>query len=468
MNYDEISKKVLINLGDKENITSYTSCITRLRVTVKNINKVNDKELRNIEGVLGLNKNGEEIQIVFGPGRVKKAYDSFDSLLISQGFAANDAYNEFEETVKLEKENIKSKRNSRFQMFMSKFSNIFVPLIPGFIAAGLLAGLGGLFKELGVTGEWLNYINVFNKSLLAFMYIMIGYNATVAFGGTGVIGGILAGLFKLTYVADKPTSGMTTFFGYAIDPRGGLVGVLIACILAAYIEKIIRKRFSWEYTDIITTPLLTMLITGGITFGIIMPVSFYLFGIMNFAFESLNGSPIGSGILATLFLPSVMLGIHQGFVPVYEGLIKSIGMNTLFPVLAMAGAGQVGASLALYVKADKKSKLRANIRGAIIPGLLGIGEPLIYGVTLPRVKPFFTSMLGGGVGGIYIGILAKMGYSFGLNTVFGSSGLLGAFAMTSKQGVGVAIALYLSALCVAYIAGFVITYFFGTKDVDLS
>ena len=61
-----------------------------------------------------------------------------------------------------------------------------------------------------------------------------------------------------------------------------------------------------------------------------------------------------------------------------------------------------------------------------------------------------------------------MGYSFGLNTVFGSSGLLGAFAMTSKQGVGVAVALYLSALCVAYIAGFVITYFFGTKDVDLS
>lgn len=72
-------------------------------------------------------------------------------------------------------------------------------------------------------------------------------------------------------------------------------------------------------------------------------------------------------------------------------------------------------------------------------------------------------MLGGGIGGIYIGILAKMGYSFGLNTVFGSSGLLGAFAMTSKQGVGVAIALYLSALCVSYMAGFVLTYFLEQK-----
>ena len=355
MNYDEISKKILINVGGKGNIDSYTSCITRLRITVKDINKINDKELEGLEGVLGLNKNGEEIQIVFGPGKVKKAYDSFDSLLISQDFITNDVHNEFEKTIKLEKDNIKSKRNSKFQMFMSKFSNIFVPLIPGFIAAGLLAGLGGLFKELGMTGEWLNYINVFNKSLLAFMYIMIGYNATVAFGGTGVIGGILAGLFKLTYVVDKPTSGMSTFLGNSVDPRGGLVGVLIACILAAYIERIIRKRFSWEYTDIITTPLLTMLITGFITFGVIMPVSLYLFGIMNFAFATLNGNPIGGGILATLFLPSVMLGIHQGFVPVYEGLVKSTGMNTLFPILAMAGAGQVGASLALYVQADKKT-----------------------------------------------------------------------------------------------------------------
>ncbi len=143
-------------------------------------------------------------------------------------------------------------------------------------------------------------------------------------------------------------------------------------------------------------------------------------------------------------------------------------MNSLFPILAMAGAGQVGAALALYVKADKHSKLRKNIRGAIIPGFLGIGEPLIYGVTLPRVKPFFTSMAGGAIGGVYIGLLAWLGVPFGLNTVFGSSGLLAAFDMTSPNGVGVAILLYLSALLVSYIAGFALTFFFGTKGVDLS
>lgn len=468
MNYNDIIKKIILLCGGKENIRQYTSCMTRLRLTIIDYSKVNINSISELDGILGIKENGDELQLIFGPGKSKKAHIAMDEIYKNNDFSIESSTNnDFENTIKQQKENVKSKRTSKFQGFMSKFANIFVPLIPGFIACGLLAGLGGLMKELGSTSPILGYINVFNKSLSTFMYIMIGYNATLAFGGTGAIGGILAGLFKLTYVKGG-TAGMEKFMDIAIDPRGGLIGVLIAAILAAYLEKIIRDKFSWEHTDIITTPILTLIIMGAFTFGVIMPISFKLFEFMNWAFATLNGNPIGSGVLAALFLPAVLMGIHQGFVPVYEGLVKTIGMNTLFPILGMAGAGQVGAAVALYIKSDKNSKLRKNIRGAIIPGILGVGEPLIYGVTLPRVKPFFTSMAGGAIGGVYIGILAKLGYSFGLNTVFGASGLLGAFAMTSPSGVGTAIGLYLSALIVTYIAGFILTYFFGTKNIDLS
>lgn len=475
MDYIDLTTKIIASVGGKQNIKHYTSCMTRLRLTIIDDDKVNYTTLKEIEGVLGIKENGDELQIILGPGKSTKACDA-----VKQIFARDDSnssiidtntdinnQSSFENKIKKQKDSVKAKRTSSFQGFMSKFSNIFVPLIPAFIACGLLAGLSGLLKELGVTGDIMNYINVFNKSLVTFMYIMIGFNASVAFGGTGALGGVLAGLFKLTY-ADGGSSGMQHFMGMAVDPRGGLIGVLIAGILSAYVEKFIRKRLSWEHTDIITTPILTLLITGTITYGIIMPISLKMFDFMNWAFISLNANPIGTGILAALFLPAVLMGIHQGFVPVYEGLVTSIGMNTLFPILGMAGAGQVGASIALYVRSKKGSKIRDNIRGAIIPGFLGVGEPLIYGITLPRVKPFFTSMLGGAVGGIYIGVLAKLNLVFGLNTVFGASGLLGSFAMTSNHGVGVAIALYLSALVVSYIAGFIITYLFGTKNVDLS
>lgn len=508
MNYKEIVENIIDLLGGHENITQHASCMTRLRITIKDKTKINLATLKQLEGVLGLNENGDELQLIFGPGKVDKARAAMDELrmeFVNQASINQVSEDKFEEVIAQQKASIKAKQTSSFQGFMSKFANIFVPLIPGFIAAGMLAGFVGLFKELGVSGQWLPYMAIFNKSLMTFMVIMIGFNASKAFGGSGVVGGILAGLFILSYQApfaipktvdpaalaalkeqfktviglDFPAlptksdgllySGMQSFFGFNIDPRGGMIGVLITAITSAYLEIFLRKRFSWEATDIITTPLITLMIMGAMTFCVVMPISQQLFKAMEYAFSALNGNPIGASILAGLFLPSVMMGIHQGFVPVYQALVQATGMNSLFPILAMAGAGQVGAAIALYVKSPAHSKLRTNIRGAIIPGFLGIGEPLIYGVTLPRVKPFFTAMAGGAVGGFYVGLMAWMGFPFGLNTVFGSSGLLGTFAMTAGAGkVILGMILYLSALVISYIAGFLITLAFGTKDVDLS
>ncbi len=461
MDYEKIINEVIKYCGGESNIKTHTSCMTRLRVSVIDVEKCNMEELKKIEGVLGLNTNDSELQLIFGPGKVGKARAQMDNVL-GEGREMS-----FEEEIAAQKGGVKAKRTSGFQQFMSKFSNIFVPLIPGFIAAGTLAGIAGFLSALGYTGETVQFISVFNNSLMAYMYVIVGYNATKAFGGSGILGAILAGLFIMTY-GDGGTSGMESFYGMTIDPRGGMLGVLIVTIITAYVEQFIRHRFSWEPTDIITTPILTLLVMAAATFVVFMPISHVLFEGMNWMFINLSSNVIGNAVLAGLFLPSVMLGIHQGFVPVYEGLVQNLGYNTLFPVLAMAGAGQVGASLALYKVAPKTSNLRKNIRGAIIPGFLGIGEPLIYGVTLPRVRPFFTAMAGGAVGGLYIGILNMLNIQIGLNTVFGSSGLLGTIAMTSNHGVITGMVFYVSALVVAYIAGFVITMLFGTKNVDLS
>ncbi|MFV0289188.1 MAG: PTS N-acetylmuramic acid transporter subunit IIBC [Mycoplasmatales bacterium] len=466
MNYNEIIKQIIKDCGGQNNISSHTNCITRLRITVKDLEQVDLEKLKKISGPLGVNVNDTEIQMIFGPGKVDKARTAMDNIMQYDKEVTIKATN-FEEEVKQQKSSIKQKRTSSFQKFMAKFSNIFVPLIPGFIAAGTLAGIGGFLTAIGYSGDIVSYINVFNTSIMAYMYIIVGYNATKAFGGSGILGAILAGLFVMSYGADG-TSGMETFFGLGIDPRGGMLGVLIVTIITGYVEQAIRRYLSWEPTDIITTPILTLLIMGALTFVVFMPISHVLFEGMNWMFIHLSSNIIGNGILAGLFLPSVMLGIHQGFVPVYEGLVESLGYNTLFPVLAMAGAGQVGAALALYTKAPKSSNLRKNIRGAIIPGFLGIGEPLIYGVTLPRVKPFFTAMAGGAVGGLYIGLLNMFNIQIGLNTVFGSSGLLGTIAMTSNNGPLTGMIFYLSALIVAYIAGYFITLLWGTKNVDLS
>lgn len=456
-------------LGGKANITHVTHCMTRLRVSVAEPQQIDYLKLKSLNGVLGVINADDQIQIILGPSKATKAAELMKDYL---------GKSSLEHISNLNKQQIKAQQTNPVQQFFAKFATIFTPLIPGFIGAGLLLGLATLLQQMFITGvenpntvllALINYMKVFGKGLFSFLSILIGYNAAKSFGGSGVNGAILASLFILSYNPDAKGvySGLTDFFGLTIDPRGNIIGVLIAAIIGAKVEQWIRK-FVPDNLDMVLTSTLTLLIMGCFTFLIIMPIGVVLFDGMSWLFSHLNGNPLGSAVLAGLFLIAVMLGIHQGFVPVYFALVETQGFNALFPILAMAGAGQVGAALALYVRANKHSVLRSQIKGAIIPGFLGIGEPLIYGVTLPRVKPFITACIGGAAGGFTIGLVAYLGFPMGLNTVFGPSGLLATPLMTSNSGVFPAMGVYLLGTLVAYITGFFTTYLFASKNVDLS
>src|SRR5690606_25052768 len=138
-------------------------------------------------------------------------------------------------------------------------------------------------------------------------------------------------------------SGLQYFFGHAIDPRGSIIGELLAAWAGAKMERTIR-RFIHDELDMILTSMLTLLVTAALTFIIIMPVGVWLFQGMSWLFTHLNSNPLGCAVLAGVFLIAVVFGVHQGFIPVYLALMDSQGFNSLFPILSMAGAGQVGAA----------------------------------------------------------------------------------------------------------------------------
>ncbi|MCG6308560.1 PTS transporter subunit EIIC, partial [Vibrio alginolyticus] len=147
---------------------------------------------------------------------------------------------------------------------------------------------------------------VFGKGLFAFLSILIGYNAQQAFGGSGVNGAILASLFVLGYNPDATSgiySGMSEFFGYTIDPRGNIIGVLLAAIIGAQVERKVREYMP-DDLDMILTSVVTLLIMGVVTFVVIMPIGGELFKGMSWLFLNLNDNPLGAAILAGLFLIS--------------------------------------------------------------------------------------------------------------------------------------------------------------------
>ncbi|ENI4486930.1 PTS N-acetylmuramic acid transporter subunit IIBC [Vibrio fluvialis] len=475
--------QILAAVGGSGNVNKCGNCMTRLRLTLANNGVADQATLKQIPGVMGVVESDEQFQIILGPGKAQQAADLMNQLIESiisgnvQPIEANDSQ-DLSSVAAAQKKQIKSKQTSAVQRFLSKFATIFTPLIPGFIAAGLLLGFATLLEQIYVVDQTpsqfmldlIAYMKVFGKGLFAFLSILIGYNAQQAFGGSGVNGAILASLFVLGYNPDATSgiySGMSEFFGYTIDPRGNIIGVLLAAIIGAQVERKVREYMP-DDLDMILTSVVTLLIMGVVTYVVIMPIGGELFKGMSWLFMNLNDNPLGAAVLAGLFLISVVFGIHQGFVPVYFALMEAQGFNSLFPILAMAGAGQVGASLALYFKANKDAVLRTQVKGAIIPGILGIGEPLIYGVTLPRVKPFVTACVGGAAGGFFIGLVSYLGLPVGLNTVFGPSGIVAIPLMTSNSGIFAGMAVFVTGLLISYVVGFIATYFVGSKNVDLS
>ncbi|EGQ7995720.1 PTS N-acetylmuramic acid transporter subunit IIBC [Vibrio vulnificus] len=476
--------QLLAAVGGSSNVSKCGNCMTRLRLTLANNGVADQAVIKQIPGVMGVVESDEQFQIILGPGKAQQAAELMNKLIenvingdVQEQAIASDT-NDLSSVAAEQKKQMKSKQTSAVQRFLSKFATIFTPLIPGFIAAGLLLGFATLLEQMFVLEQTpsqfmldlIAYMKVFGKGLFAFLSILIGYNAQQAFGGSGVNGAILASLFVLGYNPDATSgiySGMSEFFGYTIDPRGNIIGVLLAAIIGAQVERKVREYMP-DDLDMILTSVVTLLIMGVVTFVVIMPIGGELFKGMSWLFLNLNDNPLGAAILAGLFLISVVFGIHQGFVPVYFALMEAQGFNSLFPILAMAGGGQVGASLALYFKAKKDAVLRTQVKGAIIPGILGIGEPLIYGVTLPRVKPFVTACIGGAAGGFFIGLVSYLGLPVGLNTVFGPSGIVAIPLMTSHNGIFAGMAVFVVGLLISYVVGFLATYFFGSKDIDLS
>lgn len=155
-----------------------------------------------------------------------------------------------------------------------------------------------------------------------------------------------------------------------------------------------------------------------------------------------------------------MLGLHQALIPIHTTLIEQTGYTVLLPILAMAGAGQVGAAIAVYCRLPRNRSLRTTIKSALPAGFLGVGEPLIYGISLPLGRPFVTACVGGAAGGAFVGLFNQLGVGFG-STAIGPSGWALFPLLDGRAGMGATVAVYAGGLAVGYLTGFAATYFFG-------
>jgi PTS system sucrose-specific IIC component len=475
---ERLAREIYSAVGGPSNVEKLIHCMTRVRMTIRDYDKVDMEKLKAIDGVLGVVQE-DTLQVVVGPGLVNKvAQVMIDQVGVKLGEPFPENLEEDDQPQLSEHQKAKAEVTQRAAEFkaeqkkkikpsktkavLKSISNIFVPLIPVFVGAGLIGGIAAVLSNMMVAGdigknwtEFITVLNVIKNGVFAYLAIYVGINSAQEFGATPGLGGVIGAVTLLVGV-DPKVPLQNIFNGSALSAgQGGIIGVIFAVWILSIIEKQLHKVIP-DSIDIIVTPTLTLLAVGVFTIFIVMPIA----GVIS---DSLVGSimwvlKVGGAfsgfILGLFFLPMVMLGLHQILTPIHIEMIDQTGSTLLLPILAMAGAGQVGAALALWVRCKKNKKLTNMIKGALPVGFLGIGEPLIYGVTLPLGRPFITACIGGGIGGAVVGAFGNVGA-----IAIGPSGVALIPLITNGHILG-----YVLGLLAAYVGGFIATYFFGVPN----
>ncbi len=263
-----LATQILAGVGGEGNILKLENCMTRVRIEVSDEQRLDLAALKQLPGVKGYIKQGEQHQFIVGPGAAAKVVDAMRGLLSGNAQPAA-AVGDAART----KAQVKQKYAAPMSGALKKLADVFIPLIPAFIASGLITGIINLLKRPDIAGQLavdypnvLGLLAIFGSAVFAIMNILVGVNAARVFGGSQAMGGVMAGILS------SPALAQITLFGEALQPgRGGVIAVLLVVALMCWVEKRLRTLLP-ESVELILNPLLTTLVTASLAILILQPV----------------------------------------------------------------------------------------------------------------------------------------------------------------------------------------------------
>ena len=412
----------IIEIVGRDNIMSATHCATRLRLIVKDKDKIDEKKLEKLPLVKGTFFNAGQYQIILGTGIVNKVYAEMESMGLKT-------------LSKEEQDEIVKKQQKGVKRMMRTLGDIFIPIIPVIAATGLFLGLKGcIFNDnvLGLFGAStemipdyiVTLVNVLTETAFSFLPAIICWSAFKVFGGTPVIG-IVLGLMLVSpilpnaYSVADPKSGVDAVMAFGVIPIVGCQGSVLTAILTALIganlEKKLRKIMP-NALDLIMTPFVVMLVTFLIVILGIGPVMHVIeLGLVDIV-EKLVHLPLGIGgfIIGATYPLLVITGLHHTYTMIETSLLANTGFNPVITLCAMYGFANVGTCLAFFVKSRKESVRQTSI-GAMLSQLFGISEPVLFGIQLRyNLKPLIIMLCTSGLGAAILSILNIQSNSYGL------------------------------------------------------
>ena len=431
MDFKQIAQEVIENVGGKENVSSATHCITRLRLILKDNSLYNRQAIENIKGAKGVIFNSGQLQIIFGSGTVEKVYAEFARLTGAKEVSVSEMKNEG------------ISKQGKLQQGFKVFSDIFIPIIPAFIGAAMILGIRSILTTQGLFGmegsladksttiaDLAKFLKII-ATTFDYLPVLVMYSATKRFGGNPILGLLVGFVMIHPGLADRNQYVLGTvkpeywhLFGLVIPAVAFQGGVFPAVLTAWFLSKVekITDKYAPQVLAYILVPTITILFSNLALFTIFGPLGNAIGTGLGAVIDLLynKGGAFGAFVFAASLQPLVVTGTQHAIQGIEANLVAVTGFNYIQPIWSVSIIAQGGGAIGMYLLYKKKSKDREIAMSSFIPSLVGITEPAIFAVNLKySIIPFICSFIGAGFGGAIMKIFDVKAIGQGLTVLPG-------------------------------------------------
>ena len=437
MDKREVVKLIIQNVGGKENINNVWHCMTRLRLDLKDNNKINQENINRLDGIMGSQLQSDQYQIVIGTN-VKDYYDLFSK--------------ELELSNNTESQNdSKNSKKGIISIFMDIVSGVFGPIVPAIAGAGMIKGLLAGFIALKIISnesDTVKIIDMAASGVFTFLPFFLAVSAAKIFKTNQYLAAAIAACImspNMIAAAKEGAVASFSFLGFVPIPvfnySGSVIPIIFAVWVLSYVYKMVDKVMP-EVLKTVFTPTVTLFIMSFLTLSIIGPVGIYLGKGLAVIIQALfNISPVLAGLIVGAIRPvAILTGMHHAMTPIALQNFQEQGYDMLMPMMFMANMAITGATLAVYFK-EKDKKEKSVILSSAISGLLGITEPALFGVLTKYKKAFLAATIGSSAASAFIAFFGVRIYGYILSSIFSLPAYIGPYFPFAVAGILIAIIL---------------------------
>ena len=397
--YESLAGTFVEKVGGSGNISAVRHCQTRLRFTLRDTEKADKDGIGNLDGVAQVVESGGMFQVVIGM-HVAEVFEEVEKLIPNrEGQEEPDKGN--------------GKKMSPVDYVIDFVSSVFQPIVPALSGAGMLKALMALltvFHLVNSDSQTYYILNFFADATFAFLPILLAYTTAKRMKCNAILAMSVAGImchanWLALVAADEPVK----FFGvipfYLVSYTSTVIPIILVIIVQSFVEKWLNKVIP-KAVNLVFVPMFTFLIMGTLALSVLGPVGDYAGEGLALVFDwlSTNASWAPAALIGGLFPVMVMFGIHHAVAPLGSMQMASLGFDSIFgPGCVCSNIAQGVAALVVGLR-TKESKTRQLGLSTGVTALMGITEPVLYGLNLPKKYPLISAMIGGGLGGLYAGV----------------------------------------------------------------